>query len=86
MQRCDYVVFLPSDMEIVTLERDSDFMATILPKLKEFYMDCMLPELTDSRIRRGLPIREPRRILDAAQSESQKKKFKQDVHDKMSAP
>ncbi|KZC14656.1 hypothetical protein WN55_07269 [Dufourea novaeangliae] len=33
------------------------------PKLIEFYLKCMLPELIDSRYNRGMPIREPAFIM-----------------------
>lgn len=65
VERCDYVVYLPNDIEIVQVKRDREFMATIMPKLKSFYMDCVLPELADSRIERGMPLREPMRIMEA---------------------
>ena len=35
------------------------------PKLTRFYMECLLPEIVDSRIRRNMPIKEPTYILNA---------------------
>ena len=37
----------------------------MLPKLHEFYMKCMLPELVDPRKRRSMPLREPDFVISA---------------------
>ena len=72
MDRCDYVVFIPNDIAHVTVRRDREFMSNIIPKLRLFYMDCILPELVDSRAQRGLPLREPQRIIDARKEKEAK--------------
>lgn len=35
------------------------------PKLFSFFMDCMLPEIIDPRLPRGLQIRDPAKITEA---------------------
>lgn len=42
-------------------------------KLIQFYLECLLPEIVDSRIRRGLPVREPDYIKNVMEKKSQGK-------------
>jgi hypothetical protein len=89
LERCDYVVFLlgdrvggPGIINVVRILRDRGFMLKVLSKLKEFYFECALPELADSRIDRGGKIREPSRILDARATAADKKAKKDQKRDK----
>ena len=59
-QFCYFVVQSCNDQpqHIEKIEIDKSFWSNVmLPKLKNFYMNCMLPEIIDSRIKRGKPIR-----------------------------
>jgi hypothetical protein len=44
----------------------------MLPKLKQFYMECLLPEIVDGRIPRGMKVREPVFITEAMQKHIEK--------------
>lgn len=39
----------------------------MLPKLSDFWLECVLPELADPRLPRGLPIRDSPTIIAAQQ-------------------
>lgn len=47
------------------LKDDICWKEKLLPKLKKFYYDCLLPELIDPRHPRNMPIRNPSYIVDA---------------------
>jgi len=44
-------------MVIDKIYKNYDFWKKIEPQLEKFYMECLLPELIDSRFDRGLPLR-----------------------------
>lgn len=44
-------------MIIDKIFRNIDFWKKIEPQLEKFYIECLLPELIDSRFVRGLPLR-----------------------------
>lgn len=46
-------------------------------KLKDFYMDCILPELVDPRYPRKIPIRNPQYITEAVRKKMKKSKRKE---------
>lgn len=46
----------------------------MLPKLISFYMECMLPEIIDPRIPRGLRVKDPAKITEAQFLVTRKKK------------
>lgn len=46
----------------------------MLPKLKSFYMGCILPEILDGRLPRGMRIRDPPDIIENREKQIQKKK------------
>lgn len=70
---CDLVVFTENDFLIHRVFRnDALWHSEILPKLKHFFLDCMLPELVDPRLPRGLKMRDSKRIL-AAQEKAKEK-------------
>lgn len=75
---CDFFVWSPNDFYCIRINQDHAFWDRIVPKMKQFYMDCCLPEILDSRFRRKLPLREPEYILMAIQKrdEEKAKKFK----------
>jgi len=45
--------------------KDKEFWDKILPKLVQFYVDCMLPEILDGRIPRKMTARDPVYITKA---------------------
>ncbi|KAJ8897743.1 hypothetical protein PR048_003093 [Dryococelus australis] len=47
----------------------------ILEKNALFYIECLLPELEDSRISRGMRVREPPYILEAREGAKEKKQY-----------
>ncbi|XP_042912555.1 uncharacterized protein [Parasteatoda tepidariorum] len=64
-QWCDLFFWSESDSLIIKICRDENFWIKGVKKLENFFMDCILPELVDSRFKRNMPIREPQHILDA---------------------
>lgn len=55
-----------NDLFIQHIDRDEHlWRSKMLPKLISFYMDCMLPEIIDPRIPRGLRIRDSAKITEA---------------------
>ncbi|GBM79705.1 hypothetical protein AVEN_138719-1 [Araneus ventricosus] len=57
---CDLFLWCREDSLTIRIERDETFWKSILPKLKHFYFHCLLPEILDPRVPRGMPIREPK--------------------------
>jgi len=47
------------EMHVVRVLPDPDMWQTCISRLERFYRECLLPELADSRIERGMPAREP---------------------------
>lgn len=67
-RECFCVLFTNKDPFIMVkiVEKEDAFWDTqMLPKLKQFYMECVLPEIVDSRQSRSMPIREPDYIVEA---------------------
>jgi YqaJ-like viral recombinase domain len=57
---CDFVVYTEKDFFVERIQFDEDLWKNVmLPKLEWFYMECLLPELLDSRILRGMKVRPP---------------------------
>ncbi|XP_060878263.1 uncharacterized protein LOC132950736 [Metopolophium dirhodum] len=54
---CYFCIWTPKGLIVEKIERDDKFWMDIEPKLKKFYMECLLPEIIDSRLDRGLPLR-----------------------------
>ena len=72
---CLFVLWTPRGLLDEYIERDDKFWKEMMqPKLTAFYMDCLLPELIDSRYRRCMPIRNPMYIIEAQEKAAQKKK------------
>lgn len=46
----------------------------MIPKLKRFFYLCLMPEIIDPRLKRGLPIRNPSRLTKAERTELKMKK------------
>jgi len=57
---CIFVLWTPKSLKTVYVHRDKEFWQNrMLPLLKRFYYECMLPEIVDSRHNRHMPIRNP---------------------------
>lgn len=56
---CDFVIFTESDFSIERIYKDTNLWNDFLvPKLISFYKGCMLPEIIDGRIPRGMQARD----------------------------
>lgn len=65
---CDVILYTDHDCEIFTINRDEDFWKdAMLPKLREFYLDCILPEIVDPRQPRNMRVRDSQAIQQAQQ-------------------
>ena len=63
---CLFILYTPKGIHIVREEYDRQFWELKMePMLTRFYMECLLPEIVDSRIRRNMPIKEPNYIINA---------------------
>ncbi|XP_063240064.1 uncharacterized protein LOC134540920 [Bacillus rossius redtenbacheri] len=65
------------DLFVEKVQRNEDFWRNeMLPKLTRFYKKCLLPEIVDSRVIRGKPVREPEYISKAKEEMNAKKSKK----------
>ncbi|XP_076685808.1 uncharacterized protein LOC143377889 [Andrena cerasifolii] len=72
---CIVCVWTPKGLKSIKVERDDVFWKREMePKLVQFYLECMLPEVMDSRHNRCMPIREPQFILTERAKEKPKKR------------
>ncbi|XP_076665658.1 uncharacterized protein LOC143367585 [Andrena cerasifolii] len=61
---CIFCLWTPKGLKSIKVQRDDAFWKREMePKLVQFYLECMLPELIDSRHNRCMTIREPQFIL-----------------------
>jgi len=80
---CMFVVWTPKSMKMVHVSRNEVFWKTkMLPFLKRFYDECMLPEILDSRYLRHMKIRNPRYIVEAKEKAAKKLENRQNTVDK----
>lgn len=71
---CIFALWTPKGLKTTTIERDEVFWRDrMFPKLKRFYMECLLPEIIDPRHNRSMPIRNPLYILEAQKTCQEKK-------------
>jgi len=71
---CIFALWTPKSLKVVVVNRDNDFWENqMLPLLKRFYHNCMLPEILDSRHNRHMPIRNPQYVIDAQEKASKRK-------------
>nr|XP_042913257.1 uncharacterized protein LOC122273253 [Parasteatoda tepidariorum] len=71
---CLFVLWTPKGIKIENIKRDDEFWENKMEqKLKNFYFDCLLPEIIDPRFTRSLPIRNPQYIVIAAINEKNSK-------------
>ncbi|XP_072751049.1 uncharacterized protein [Anoplolepis gracilipes] len=63
---CIFAVWTPFGLKYTFVERDDRFWESkMLPLLKRFYEDCLIPEIIDSRAERNMSIREPQYVIEA---------------------
>ena len=63
---CIFALCTTKDIKYVRVERDDDFWETkIAGRLHDFYFECLLPEILDSRYNRNMPIRESKNFVPA---------------------
>ena len=67
---CIFVMWTPNQsFKVTVFLRDDKFWNDLMePKITRFFMECMLPELADSRHNRNLQIREAEFIIHARKS------------------
>jgi hypothetical protein len=71
---CIFIVYCENDFHSERIERDDEFWnLKMIPKLEQFFMECVLPEYADSRIARGKRVREPLYIVNAMKNAEEKK-------------
>lgn len=72
---CLFALWTPKGLKIERIEKDEEFWAKVMEqKLTDFYFDCLLPEILDPRFVRNMPIRDPKYILEAIQSNKMRKR------------
>ncbi|XP_064480559.1 uncharacterized protein LOC135394048 [Ornithodoros turicata] len=54
---CKLAVWSPTDLQVVTIKRNPAFWQKILPKINNFYVGYMVPELVDPRVTRHMELR-----------------------------
>lgn len=75
---CKFAVWTDKDIHVVDVKKDETFWRTkMVPSLTKFFMDCMLPEMIDSRRARGLPLRDPDYIIEAQKIRENQKQQQQ---------
>ncbi|KAF0310096.1 hypothetical protein FJT64_018847 [Amphibalanus amphitrite] len=58
---CDFFVWTPHESECDRIAFDPDFWQQKIGPVREFFLECLLPEMVDPRKARGLPYRERRK-------------------------
>lgn len=59
-KQCIFAIWNGKELHNVTVDKnDQCWVINMEPKLKEFYLDCILPELIDPRVVRDMDLREP---------------------------
>lgn len=72
---CQFGVWTPKGVKIERIERDEILWKDVMvDKLKFFYLNCILPELVDSRFLRSMPIRNPQKSIEAQSTKKTKQK------------
>jgi hypothetical protein len=74
---CDLIVYADNAFFIERILPDDVTWGNMLPKLTSFYLDCMLPEITDARIPRGLKVRDPPQFYEAVKAIAEAKAAKE---------
>lgn len=70
---CIFTFWTLKGIKTEIIEKDDNFWETeMVKKLKDFYFDCLLPEIIDPRYVRSMPIRDPTYILEAMKKREMK--------------
>lgn len=73
-KHCIFAVWTPFGIKYAIVNRDDTFWEVkMLPSLKRFYEDCLVPEIIDSRVARNMPIREPQYVIEAQKAAGKRK-------------
>lgn len=74
---CYLFIWIPADYRLVKIKRNDKLWNNImLPKLTQFYETCFQPEIVDSRLSRGMKLRDPLHIIKAKQKHDAKIRVK----------
>ncbi|KAJ8669215.1 hypothetical protein QAD02_000474 [Eretmocerus hayati] len=71
---CTFALVTGKSIHLVRVEQDDDFWENkMAERLKNFYFDCLQPEILDSRYNRNMPLREPEYVIRAQKAAALKK-------------
>ncbi|KAJ8673527.1 hypothetical protein QAD02_005437 [Eretmocerus hayati] len=74
---CIFALVTGKSIHLVTVERDDEFWKNkMAERLRNFYFDCLQPEILDSRYNREMPMREPDYVIRAQAAAALRKKSK----------
>ena len=59
---CDFIVYTQKGLSIERVHLDAEFWNKLVPKLVEFYDNCMAPEIVSPVHMLGMPLRDLRKI------------------------
>ena len=60
---CDFIVYTEKDLTIEWIEFDDNFWkAQLLPRLTDFYDNCLCPEIVSPINVTGMPVRDLRKM------------------------
>ena len=74
---CLFVISTFKGIKIMKIFRNEAFIQNMIYKACDFYFDCLVPEIVDSRRKRRMPIRDPPYIIQA-QLEAKQRKIEKD--------
>lgn len=78
---CIFALCTPIDVKHVKVIKDDEFWSSKMePFLTRFYLQCLLPEIVDSRRKGSMPIREPDYIMRAKTKLILKKRIRASAH------
>ena len=60
---CDFIIFTTKGLSVERIQFDSDFWNELLPKLIDFYDNCLAPEIVSPVHVLGIPVRDLRKML-----------------------
>ena len=78
---CLFVIWTPLGIKTEKIYRDDSFWKEFMVnKLKNFYFDCLLPEIIDPRYPRSMPIKNPTYILEAQKLNVEKRNTNKNIN------
>lgn len=75
--KCFFIVYIDEKSNLFweEIQRDEQLWTTVmLPKLRSFYKDCILPEILEPQVRLGKNCKDPEYIIAAQQAAQQRKR------------